>query len=525
MLVRIYGAAPERSSKKLRSLAVLPVVSMSLSIDLVEAFGVKLSKSELEQQIALVRKALESSRTDAELYLQLGGYLEDAEKSDEARAAFEKAGELIRPRAEARPKDGLIQSQFAKALAGAGKDIEAEATIRRAIDKAPDDWRCWATLGRFLDGRSWNLLFGSTNDIPFDQQIDGLKWSLPARELSAERLDDIRKYRAEAEKCFSRTALLATNSFEASLDRARHRFQTWIARRFEAQMTVKNTADKIGFVEIFSDPELCVAWAEAARLTSTNYGVVGNWAWMEAVPGMAKANGSNALDQLSESHRKNVLEALTILEKLSEHPNPRIAAGAFEMIGVLRWMVTSEHASARTAFRRAVAFDRSRTQAWDGLVAVAVQDGNFEELGRICEERLKCEDSPRNRVIYAKTLDHGELAQKAQEQARKAVALAPNDLLARICAGALLLKHSATSDDDKEMRGHFAKAWELLEPIVQAGNDEPLAVPYFLNTAIVLALDGRTDEAREVLQKLGKKEIEDEKYKERLREIEMAIGN
>jgi hypothetical protein len=50
-------------------------------------------------------------------------------------------------------------------------------------------------------------------------------------------------------------------------------------------------------------------------------------------------------------------------------------------------------------------------------------------------------------------------------------------------------------------------------------------VPYFLNTAIVLALDGRADEARETLEKLGKKEIEEEKYKDRLREINMAIGN
>ena len=46
-----------------------------------------------------------------------------------------------------------------------------------------------------------------------------------------------------------------------------------------------------------------------------------------------------------------------------------------------------------------------------------------------------------------------------------------------------------------------------------------------MNIAIILALEGRTDKARETLQTLAKKEIEEEAYKSRISEIQMAIGN
>jgi tetratricopeptide (TPR) repeat protein len=179
----------------------------------------------------------------------------------------------------------------------------------------------------------------------------------------------------------------------------------------------------------------------------------------------------------------------------------------------------------KAAFERAVKLDPERDGSWNGLALSAVNAGDFQELRRICEERLKYNDTVQNRVIFAKTLDRIDLPTKAIEQANKAVALEPNNLQARIYAGALLLKHPESPDADSDMRTHFSKALESLDAIAETGKWEQLAVPYFLNTAIVLALDGRADEARETLEKLGKKEIEEEKYKDRLREINMAIGN
>ena len=155
---------------------------------------------------------------------------------------------------------------------------------------------------------------------------------------------------------------------------------------------------------------------------------------------------------------------------------------------------------------------------------IAVQGSDFGELVKICEERLKHDDSSRNRVIYAKALDSANLVTEAIEQARKAVAVDPNDLMARLCAGALLLKHPDTTRSDSEMRQHFSKALELIDAMAQAGKKDELAAAYFLNTAIVLALDGREDESRELLQKLKRRDIDNEKYRARIREIEMVIG-
>jgi tetratricopeptide (TPR) repeat protein len=523
-LVIARAATPERSAQKLRSLAVLPVIQISVGVSVAEAEGPGFTKQELERQIRRLREALARNPSDGDRTLQLAEYLSLAELG-EATNVIIKAVELLRARAEASPKDGETQAHFAKALSESGKEVEAERVLREAVKNASSNWLCWAGLGDRLDLKAWSILVGDTNKMQSNEHFLQQLSSLSSRELYVEQRNDVQSCRNEADKCFDRVKSLAPRDPTAALSRAGHLWQAAFTERVFLVLTGKEVDDSKSFFEIVSTPETCAAWADAARLTTTNYAAIGNWGWLEASTAFRKRGEGKPLDTLSPERRKNVLEAISLLEKLGEHPNPKIGAGAFEMLGVLSTLVMADANAGKAAFERSVKLDPERDGSWNGLALSAANTEDFQELRRICEERLKYDDSPLNRVLFAKTLDRIDLPTKAIEQANKAVALEPNNLLARLYAGALLLKHPDSADADSDMQKHFSKAAELLNAFLQTGKDDPLLIPYFLNRAIVLALDGRTDKAREILQKLGKKDIEEEKYKDSLRAIEMAIGN
>lgn len=519
------AATPERSAQKLRSLAVLPVVNFNVGIGIAGVDGPDLTKPELKRQITRLREEIAHDPDDPILHLRLADLLNTA-KLDEATNAFIKAAELFRAPAEARPNDGEIQVHFARALAATGKQQEAERILRDAIKNASSNWICWAELGSWLDSKTWGILLGITNKIEASDKFLQLLGSHSSRELTVEKRNEVQARRGEAKKCFERAKSLAPREPAAALSQATHCWHDALTERALNLLTRKEPLESKKFFEIISTPETRAAFARAARLTTTNYAAIGTWGFLESSLGLRKRVEDKLLDTLPASNRKNVLDAISLLEKVSEHSNPRIAAGAFEMLGFLRNFVMSDAASGKAAFRRAVALDPEREVSWEGLAASFANGADFHELAAVCEERLKYDDSGRNRAIYAAILDHLDVPVKAVEQARKAVTVDPNDLMAQICAGALLLKYPNSPNANSEMMEHFAKAMELIDAMTKAGiHDRQLLAPYFLNIAIIQALEGWPDKARETLQTLAKKDIKEEAYRTRLSEIQIAIGN
>jgi tetratricopeptide (TPR) repeat protein len=523
-LVSGYAAAPERSAQKLRSLAVFPVGKFTVGVSVSELNPDNLTSQELKRRIGRLRDKVARDDSDADGYLQLAQYLAAAD-FDEATNAYAKAAKLFRTRAESRPKDGETQALFAKALVGCGNEEEAERILRNATENAPSNWQCWAGLGDRLDSKAWSILFGVTNRIPSTEQFLEKVDSLSSRELTADQRGEVQAYRSEADKCFARVVAVAPRDSVAAFIRALHWWYVPLTERAFDLLTRKETDDTKNVFEIISTPETCAAFAEAAHLTQTNFAAIGSWGMLEDAPAMRNAAKGKPLETLSPARRKNVLEAISLLEKLGEHPDPKIAAGAFETLGFLNMLAAADANAAKVAFKQTITLDPERSGGWEGLAVMVANAGDFEELARICEKRLNYDDSPRNRLIYARALDLANLPTKAIEQAQKAVTLEPSSLFAQLYAGALLLKHPESSDADSEMRQHFAKALELIEAKVDAGKTVQLVVPYLLNSAIILALEGRSEEARETLRMVVRNNIEEQEYKDRLREIEKAIGN
>jgi tetratricopeptide (TPR) repeat protein len=215
---------------------------------------------------------------------------------------------------------------------------------------------------------------------------------------------------------------------------------------------------------------------------------------------------------------------MRLLESLGNHANAATAAGALEALGILRVTVTDDWDGAKAAFRRAVALDPSRAQAWDVLVGLVSQSNDPQELLSVCEQRVKFADTARNRVALAKACDRAGLADKAIDQARQAVRLAPKDPVAHLCAGALLLRRFPDEKTAAEMKEHLSTAHLLLAEMDDNDARDALVINHGLNMAVLMALEGDAEKARESLHKLAGMEGADDETKDRIKEIETAIG-
>jgi tetratricopeptide (TPR) repeat protein len=533
-------AASAQNNQRLRSLSPLPSLKMSLEITTRELTHpeVRLGMNELGRQISALKKEPNQTPGDAGRYLQIGRYQEAVGRHDEAEESFAKAVPLFRLRAEARPQDAAIQVQFAEALQGAGKVEAAEHVLRAATRAVPDDWTCWTRLGEALDKKAFVSLSRGANNALLDQSFGSPISQMILPRPTPNQVKEAEECQAEAEKCFDRGVALGPKEVNPYLARALHRSVCAGLKRLLAQVRGHENPESSEIAELMFSREACDDLAKVARLSPTNYAAIAYWGWLEAAPALIrlKPNSGKAIDSLTGDRRKNVLESMRLLESLGNQANGAAAAGALVPLGILRVMVTDDLDGAKAAFRRAVALDPSRTQAWDGLVRAVAQSDDPQDLLSVCEERVKFADTARNRVALAKACDRAGLPDQAIDQARQAVRLAPKDPVAHLCAGALLLRRFPDENTAAEMKEHLFTAHQLLGERLreETDNDDEfyaLVINHGLNMAVLMALEGNEEIARQALHKLAGMEAKlagmeaaNDEVKDRIKEIETAIG-
>jgi tetratricopeptide (TPR) repeat protein len=275
-------------------------------------------------------------------------------------------------------------------------------------------------------------------------------------------------------------------------------------------------------MEKFASPEACALWEKAARLDPTNYIVIAYWGWLEAVPALMKAEAP--LVALAGGRRTRLVEAMSMLERLGDHPNAQLAAGSLETLGILRFVTSLQGPEARTAFRRAVTLDPERTQAWQGLIAFNFGEKNYQELVSICEERLKHEGSAQNQIDAAKACVRAGLLEKAMGHGEAAVKLAPDDPAAQISLAALLLLRFGPDGDLTEAKKHLTRALELGKTVQDAERGEALAYANGVNLAIFLTLAGDAEAARKILDDVDRIDSLSEDQHTHVSEVRVAIG-
>jgi len=509
--------SPKRGKETLRELAVFPTVSMTWKLEFTFSSSVSelADDTSLTNRIEVARQELKEHPGDIGLQIRLAALLAENGETNAASQSFEKAVTLCRARAEVRPHDGLVLTQLGRALAALGRSDESESVLRRATVLSSNEWKCWAGLGGFLSQQSFDLI------------VPKKFWSYAAsgRALPREVLDyrpapdafeRAQRYHSEAAGCFDRAVSLAPGEPDVFLRRALHCYLAEVAARLIKHFQGKETLDA---------NQLTTPWAksvpdlrEAIRLAPESPKLIGLTVWYEWMSAGNQADpNSKAFETLPEATRQSIHDAMNRLAALGERPNPKLAAQALETAAILK-LAAEDAAGAATDLRRAVSLDPTRDNAWELLVgALALSSASPEQLVSACESRLKSRDSARNHLLLAKVLVKQQRWQKAAEQTRAALELEKNSVLAHMMAAALIIRQ----------KGKLAVAMEHLYSVKDAldtmpDHDEKWARvrEFLLNGAIVSALNDQPKQAKNLVNRVLKRDPDDKEAKAILSAIE-----
>ena len=142
------GSAQTIDQSKLRDAIKLPLLPVEFDFH----FSSRNADDDPKASMAALQKSLRGSASDAPIYMKMGDlYSADpANDVQQAQAAYRKAIPLFRKQIERQPRDGWAMSQLGTDLWEVGQNTEAEKLLRESVLVAPNDWRVWAELGKFV---------------------------------------------------------------------------------------------------------------------------------------------------------------------------------------------------------------------------------------------------------------------------------------------------------------------------------------------------------------------------------------
>jgi tetratricopeptide (TPR) repeat protein len=405
------------------------VQTLNTSIMFNEAYGFYLGWTKPDELLEIVelRRALKNTADDAAIYRQIGKLYQCVQLLEPAREAFAAAARLYFQQVQAKPGDGWLRAQYADAwseTADRKRRAEAEAVFRQAVELAPNDWRCWATFGDYLQRTIT------------DRFVDD---PTPDRRDPKVRQAEIDKLLAETRQCYERAVAAAPREPEVYAARA-------FARSRTAQIIGRlrmRQGERVNFyAEVFS-PE-CVEDLKTAARLKNDARSIGVAALAELLSVRLRqeptpATPQEAWKRVPETTRESLEGARTALEKLGQGRDGRAAAEALEIAGLLEATIWSNDAKAEADFRQAVTKDPTRDTSWHLLlVTVARRGGPFIP---VCRERLALKDSPVYHLHLARVYDRSKYPASVEEEVKAAVNSGPRDFDANLAEAVYLMKY------------------------------------------------------------------------------------
>ena len=523
---------------RLRRLAAWPKMNATVGIAFSgEDFTTLYNGGELQtaiaSRIAVLRQQMKGDATDAARYLRLGELYTDAGDDTNACQAYSRAVGLYRPQVSAQPTNGLLLTQFGTALWLVETNfqapaVEAERLLEMAVQMAPRQWQCWAGLGDFREGQASQALWSSvSNSATFHlkncQEFQRFLSTLHEHPPTPAQLERWNASTEAAVRCFGQAVDCAPADPAVFLRRWRFDgARTWWATLLEACGTTSDPCSLVWrWMGKLSQPDSLADLRQFARLSRTNYLALGFASWMDllnAAPvdtnGVIKAWPS--WRRLPARSREFLRWAQSDLEQFSRIAEPTVAAGAAETVGILR-VLTSQSGAIRD-FRRAVALDPSRDQAWDALTGLLVLSPwhTKAEAVAVCENRVRAAPSPRSHLLLAKAFDLARQTRKAEQELRLVLKQTPDDISANLALAAVLLRQSQDGAKLAEAGEVLAKAYNLL-----ARGDTNTRLTYALDAAVYCALTGDLATARQWAQEARKLDAGNKSAKRLL----VALGN
>lgn len=486
LALNLNATTPELGKDKLRNLVKLPTISFSPSwtFDSERGFILGSNEHEVSNKIAALQLQLKNDDTDAGRYLNLAELYTSINHGASAQNAYAHAVDLYRKRVDSQPDDPLLLSGFGATLQGAGRDPEAESVLRKAVRLAPKEPICWLALGRFLDtGARRALLEASAGD-----------------KISPAQVSQAQKWMEEASHCFDQAVTLAPGNSEVYLRRAMHRsLQNMLVNQI--RLAAGEQKEDVDLLAGYFSTNGLGDLQHASRLDPNNYSLLANSVLYEIYTVCARKGQVNWHEfswiSLPDRSQRSIREQLARLENLGENPDPQISAGALEILGIIQGPVLHETRKSLADLHRAVALDPSREQAWELMASTIAQSEHYDELLTLAEDRVRDNDTTRNRIILAKAYEKMKRWDDAEEEIQIALKDSPEDFTLNLGYGALLLKRS--QDDPSllsDADGWLAHAQEILKKMPTTERSRQQIIELTLTRSIYFALTDEVDTAR-----------------------------
>jgi tetratricopeptide (TPR) repeat protein len=464
-LTCLVGLAPGTvhaiDKERLRKLAQIPTPVINLSIKYNEAYGFYLGWTRPDEMIeaTALQRSLRGDASDAAAYYRLGKLCQSMLLFQEARNSYAKAAALFFQQISARPGDGWLRAQYADSWyqsAEKNRRAEAEPPLRQAVQLAPNDWRCWAALGAYLQHRVVELW----ND---DQPVRDPK----ARQAAIEKL------LGESNQCYEKAVSLAPQNPEVYADRALARATLGWNRahyRLRQREQVHVQAELFVYAESFSLE--CIADLQAvARLKPNDPQAIATAGLVEFLSFKMRqppdaAGAGDSFGRLPEPTRQSLSQVRAALEKLTHATEPKLAGEAWETLGMLDAMIWADHACAAADFRKAIEADPSREVAWHMLlISITAQGGTktqAEAFIRVCRDRLQVKDCVPYHLQLARVFETSGDINMARQEVLAALRVGPHDVDANLAQAVMILKHGEERTWP-EASAYLMKAGEALK--------------------------------------------------------------
>ncbi|HEY7331037.1 MAG TPA: hypothetical protein VH592_25595 [Gemmataceae bacterium] len=546
-------AAAEIDKAKLRKLAEqlasLPFCdTFRYSIVFSSSEGFKLYSEKTESpvlQIDRVRKELKDDDTDAERYLRLAVLYLKVKDEKASNDAGSRAIDMFRRQVQKYPHDMHRLAQLGDALCCNGEIKEGEAILRRAVKEAPNDWHTWIMLGKCLDDRATQIIWGDEK-VPFHSSHHEIKSLKPfTKKPSAEQIKKMRELWQKARRCYDRAIELAPGEKEPYCQRVGALGWHGMCEAKLRNDQVKQDDGIVPFVSIVIED--CLADnRQIARFSPNDPASVGGAVLAELMFCLEANRKTNErmgwfADPLPQPSRDFVRWGIGRLEELAKSEDRRSAAAASEilaqvlfqkMICEVERMDREEEMERREGspgsaeksgtiikeglgqasmclkalagqrqierhFLRAVQLDPTRENAWAGLMMFFPALTGFDEALATCEKLIKTQDNSRVRFFLAISCAQKQQFDKAANHLRQGIAMDKDDLNCRLTLAALQLR-----SNDAEALKEIGKQLDSLRSRIQQAKSNQRIRCYNLLVGLCAALNNQPDRAKEWLQSI-----------------------
>ena len=521
----LQGAAPARDQDRLRKLVRLPRLSfqVGLNFDPIRGLVVEAGRSSAARDIADIRKLMHGDSADAPRYYEIGIFLLEMGDVPRATQSFGRAVSLYRQQSADQSTDGSVLTAFGDALAAAGELAEAERVLRQAVALAPKDWSCHLALGRLLTLRALSVgsLEGRAPAQP--AELSGLVGELSRTKPSAQQLEKAQKAADDAIGSLDRAVELAPTESRAYVGRASGRSTRSLLQAVVRMASGDDSDPTKLWIGALSKDALSDL-QQAAKLDPTSSTAISTAVWFE-VFSIGMERGFSRMDEIMsgslwssmpDETRRNLGRAMDRLADIGQAPEPRQAAGDLEKLGMIQYLIVRDLRGGESTLRRAVSLDPGRDQAWETLTVLLVSSERSADLVAVCQDRLKAEESARNRVLLAKAYEHLNQVDRVLAEASTAQKRYPEDPLVNLTLAAAVLKASDDSGDLRPVARYLNKCQQAL------GDPPPrdMVLNLLLLQGLYYGLVEMHEEARASLHQLLELDRSNAEAKEALQVIE-----